>query len=227
MGLAPAQGNFAPRGTSATFYTRRPTTRMGVAWEFKKAFADAARDPQPGALQKTLAGTMTLRVSAARVTDLDTALQLADEFKLKLTLEEAQEAFKRAELLASRKIPVFLRPVPPPATTEPEEYRLDTFTTLIRAGVQTALLPVSDQKSDSLMASVAFAVRHGATPAEALRAVTLTPAEILGVAGRVGSLAAGKDADLVVLSGPPHEITSRVEKVMIDGRWIHGEGIER
>jgi imidazolonepropionase-like amidohydrolase len=227
MGLAPAQGNFAPRGTSATFYTRRPTTRMGVAWEFKKAFADAAREPQPGALQKTLAGTMTLRVSAARVTDLDTALQLADEFKLKLTLEEAQEAFKRAELLASRKIPVFLRPVPPPATTEPEEYRLDTFMTLIRAGVQTALLPASDQKSDGLMASVAFAVRHGATPAEALRAVTLTPAEILGVAGRVGSLAAGKDADLVVLSGPPHEITSRVEKVMIDGRWIHGEGTER
>lgn len=74
--------------------------------------------------------------------------------------------------------------------------------------------------------SVAFAVRYGAAPAEALRAVTLTPAEILNVADRIGSLEAGKDADLVVLSGPPEEITTRVEKVMIEGRWVYGERSE-
>ena len=65
-------------------------------------------------------------------------------------------------------------------------------------------------------------MRHGATPAEALRAVTLTPAEILGVADRMGSLEKGKDANLVVLSGEPHDVTTRVEKVMIDGRWVFG-----
>lgn len=228
MGLAPAAGNSAPRGTSASFFTRRPTTRMGVAWEFKKAFADAGRreKSETSTLQKALARRVPLRVSASRVTDLDTAIQLADEFHLTLTFEEAQEAYKRVDVLAGRKIPIFLRPVAPPPSQEPQEYRLDTFTTLARGGVPTALLPATD-KPDGLLAAISFAVRHGATPEEALRAVTLTPAELLDVADRVGSLAPKKDADLVVLSGPPHEITTRVEKVMIDGRWILGERAER
>ena len=110
---------------------------------------------------------------------------------------------------------------------EPEEFRPDTFTALVRAGVVTALLPASEEKSEALMTSVAFAVREGATAAEALRAVTLTPAEILGVADRVGSLAPGKDADLVVLSGEPHLVATRVEKVMVDGRWVFGENADR
>jgi imidazolonepropionase-like amidohydrolase len=223
MGLAPAAGNFAPRGAAATFFTRRPTTRMGVAWEFRKAFFDAQKAQEPAVLIAALAGTLPVRISASRVTDIETALEVAQEFGLRITLEEAQEAYKRAELLASRKIPVFLRPSPPPASSEPEEFRLDTFTRLVRARVVTALLPPHDQKPEGLRDSVAFAVRDGATPEEALRAVTATPAEILGVADRIGSLVPGKDADLVVLSGPPHEVTSRVEKVMIDGRWIYGE----
>ncbi|HVR83307.1 MAG TPA: amidohydrolase family protein [Planctomycetota bacterium] len=223
MGLAPAQGNFAPRGAAATFFTRRPTTRMGVAWEFRKAFFDARKAQAPGAMLRALAGTLPVRISASRVTDIETALEVAGEFQLRVTLEEAQEAYKRADLLASRKVPVFLRPSPPPASSEPEEFRPDTFTRLLRARVVTALLPSSDLKPEGLRDSVAFAVRDGATPEEALRAVTATPAEILGVADRIGSLVPGKDADLVVLSGAPHEVTSRVEKVMIDGRWIYGE----
>jgi imidazolonepropionase-like amidohydrolase len=230
MGLAPAQGNFAPRGAAASFFTRRPTTRMGVAWEFRKAFFDGqkaeAGDAAGDVLKKALSGALTVRISAIRVTDIETALQIAEELKLTIAIEEAQEAFKRADLLARRKVAVLLRPVAPPASSEPEEDRLDTFTLLIKAGVQTALLPASESRSDELLGSVAFAVRYGAAPADALRAVTLTPAEILGVADRVGSLEPGKDADIVVLSGPPHEITTRVEKVMIDGRWVYGERSE-
>jgi imidazolonepropionase-like amidohydrolase len=78
-----------------------------------------------------------------------------------------------------------------------------------------------------MLPAVSFAVRHGASPAEALRAVTLTPAEILGVADRMGSLEKGKDANLVVLSGEPHDVTTRVEKVMIDGRWVFGEKADK
>jgi len=230
MGPGPAQGNFAPRGAAASFFSRRPTTRMGVDWGFRKAFYDARKSgPEDSAgvvLRKALAGALPVRISATRVTDLETALRTAEELNLTISLEEAQESFKRADLLARRKIPVLLRPVPAPAGSEPEEYRLDTFARLIKAGVQTALLPAPGAGSDDLLASVAFAVRAGASPADALRAVTLTPAEILGVADRVGSLEPGKDADLVVLSGPPHEITSRVEKVMIDGRWVYGERSE-
>jgi len=227
MGLAPAQGNYPPRGNAATFFARRPTTRMGVAWEFRKAFFDGRRSEEKDAggeaLRKALSGALPVRISASRVTDLETALQIAGEFQLRVSVEEAQEAYKRAELLARKGIPVLLRPAPPGATGEPEDFRLDTFTVLLRAGVPTALLPSDDQKPENFLASIAFAVRHGATPAEALRGATLTPAEILGVADRIGSLEAGRDADLVVLSGEPHEVTTRVEKVMIDGRWMNGD----
>jgi len=223
MGLAPAQGNFAPRGSAATFFTRRPTTRMGVTWEFRKAFFDAKKAQGPPVMVQALAGTLPVRISASRVTDIETALEVAEELHLQIALEEAQEAYKRVELLAARKVAVFLRPAPPLASSEPEEFQPNTFTRLVRGGVATALLPASDQKPEALLASVAFAVREGATPAEALRAVTATPAEILGVAGRIGGIGVGKDADLVVLSGEPHEATSRVEKVMIDGRWVYGE----
>jgi imidazolonepropionase-like amidohydrolase len=223
LGLAPAQGNSAPRGSPASFFTRRPTTRMGVTWEFRKAFFDARGAKAPAVLLRAMEGALPVRLSASRVTDLETALQLADELHLRVAVEEAQEAYKRADLLAARKVPVLLRPSPPSMSSEPEEFRPEAFTTLVRAGVATALLPAGDQKPEALLAAVALAVREGATAAEALRAVTATPAEILGVADRLGSLAPGKDADLVVLSGEPHEATTRVEKVMIDGRWVFGE----
>lgn len=231
IGPGPYQGNFSPRGTPATFFSRRPTTRMGVAWEFRKAFFDARRygeqhdaeDPGKELLLQALAGKLPVRIAATRVTDLETALTVAEELKLTISFEEGQEAWKRADVLAKRKIPVLLRPsmlgAPPFTQGEIIEARLDAFTILTKAGVKTALLSTGDQ----LLASVAFAVRHGATPADALRAVTLTPAEILGVETRLGSLEKDKDADLVVLSGEPHEVTTRVEKVMIGGRWVFGE----
>jgi imidazolonepropionase-like amidohydrolase len=231
IGPGPTLGNFSPRGTPATFYSRRPTTRMGVAWEFRKAFFDARRygeqhdQPDPGKelLLQALGGKLPVRIASSRVTDVETALNVAEELGLTIVFEEAQEAYKRADLLAKRKIPVLLRPsmlgVPPFIGGEPVEARLDAFVQLNRAGVRTALLSTGDQ----LLPSVAFAVRHGAAPADALRAVTLTPAEILGVADRMGSLEKGKDADLVVLSGEPHDVTTRVEKVMIGGRWVFGD----
>lgn len=231
IGPGPYQGNFSPRGTPATFFARRPTTRMGVAWEFRKAFFDARRygeqhreaDAGQELLLRALGGKLAVRIAASRVTDLETSLTLAEELGLTIAFEEAQEAHKRADVLAKKRIPVLLRPSMlggvPSAPGEAPEARLDAFTILIKAGVKTALLATGDQ----LLPSVAFAVRHGAAPADALRAVTLTPAEILGIADRMGSLEKGKDADLVVLSGQPHEVTTRVEKVMIGGRWVFGD----
>jgi imidazolonepropionase-like amidohydrolase len=231
IGPGPSLGNYSPRGTPATFFARRPTTRMGVAWEFRKAFFDARRygeerqekDPGKELLLLALGGKLPVRIASTRVTDVETALNAAEELGLTISFEEAQEAYKRADLLAKKKIPVLLRPsmlgVPPYIGGEQIEVRLDAFVLLSRAGVKTALLSTGDQ----LLASVAFAVRHGAAPADALRAVTLTPAEILGVADRMGSLEPGKDADLVVLSGAPHDVTTRVEKVMIGGRWVFGD----
>jgi imidazolonepropionase-like amidohydrolase len=233
IGPWPSQGNYSPRGGAATFFARRPTTRMGVAWEFRKAFLDAReakenRDPATGLLVQALDRKLPVRIAASRATDLETALQIAEELGLTVTLEEAQESWKLADVLAKKNVPVLLRPatgIPSSPGMEPVDVRLDTLTLLTRAGVKTALLPAGGP--EGLLASVAFAVRHGTAPADALRAVTLTPAEILGVADRMGSLEKGKDASLVVLSGPPHDLTTRVERVMIDGRWVFGEKVQK
>lgn len=238
IGPGPSQGNYPPRGGAATFFARRPTTRMGVAWEFKKAFFDARRggerhsegDPGRERLLLALAGKLPVRIAASRGTDLETAMQLADELGLTIVIEEAQEAHLHAEALAKRKIPVLLRPSVGAAVigvNDGTDLRLDTFGILIRAGVRTALLAPGEQRSEGLLSSVAFAVRYGADRRAALRAVTLTPAEILGVSDRMGSLDAGKDADLVVLSGDPADLTSRVERVMIGGRWVSEERADR
>lgn len=235
IGPTPAQGNFSPRGSAPSFFARRPTTRMGVAWEFRKAFFDAGREPgsDPGkaVLAQALAGKLPVRIAASRITDLETAMQIAEELGLTIIFEEAQEAYKRSEILVKKNIPVLLRPSvngwAPMYFGEQNEVRLDTFSLLVKAGVKTALLSTGDPRSEGMLPSVSFAVRHGASPAEALRAVTLTPAEILGVADRMGSLEAGKDANLVVLSGDPHDVTTRVEKVMIDGRWVFGEKADK
>src|SRR6185503_16574167 len=235
IGPTPSQGNYSPRGSMPGFFSRRPTTRMGVAWEFRKAFLDAGRDPagDPGkaVLAQALAGKLPVRIAAGRWTDLETAMQIAEELGLTIVFEEAQEAYKRADVLAKKNIPVLLRlsvnGTAPMYFGEQNEVRLDTFSLLLKAGVKTALLGTGDPRSEGLLPSVSFAVRYGASPADALRAVTLTPAEILGVADRMGSLEAGKDANLVVLSGDPHDLTTRVEKVMIDGRWVYGEKADK
>ncbi len=233
IGPWPSQGNYSPRGGAATFFARRPTTRMGVAWEFRKAFLDAREakansGPASSLLVQALERKLPVRIAASRTTDLETALQVAEELGLTISLEEAQESWKCADLLAKKNVPVLLRPVagiPSSPGMEPVDIRLDALTVLTRAGVKTALLPLGSP--EGLLASIALAVRHGATSADALRAVTLTPAEILGVSDRMGSLEKGKEASLVVLSGAPHDLTTRVERVMIDGRWVFGEKVQK
>lgn len=221
MGAAPASGNYPPRGTQATFFARRPTTRMGVVWEFRKAFNDAKEGGSP-VLRRALEGKLTVRVAASRATDIETVLKLSSELGLTIVLEEAQEAWKVADALAARKIDVLLRPEFASADgAEGSEIRFDAFQQLLDKGIRVALLPMKAEDPDSLLGSALFAVKHGAKPAEALRAVTLGAAEILGVSDRVGSLEEGKDADLVILSGDPLDATTRIERVLISGRTVH------
>ena len=172
MGGAPTAGNFPPRGTTATFYARRPTTRMGVVWEFKKAFVDAREGGSP-ALVRALEGKIPVRVAASRATDIESLLRISDEFGLSIVLEEAQEAYKLADALASRKIPVLLRPEFSADGSEGSEVRFDAFRRLADKGVRVALLPVQAENPDSLLGAAAMAVKHGATRDEALRAVTI------------------------------------------------------
>jgi len=92
---------------------------------------------------------------------------------------------------------------------------------LAKAGVKVALGSGGQPEAIDILTAAAFAVRHGMDPNEALKAITITPAEILGVADRVGSLEKGKDADIVILSGDPLDVTTRVEKVILNGKTVY------
>lgn len=222
LGPSPAAGNYPPRSGPATFFARRPTTRMGVTWELRKALADARREPEePDAdlevLRLVLAGRLTLRVAASRATDIETALAVGEEFGVAVQIEEGQEAWKLASRLAARKVPVLLRPSFREDLHGGIDVRLDAFRVLREAGVETALLPPEDDAS-SLLAAAALQVRHGAPRADALRAVAPVPAALLGVGERTGAIEVGKSADLVVLSGDPLDARTRVEVVLVNGR---------
>jgi imidazolonepropionase-like amidohydrolase len=227
VGVGPSAGNYPPRGMPPMdFYARRPTTRMGLTWEFRKAFLEAGREaakssPAQEVLARALSRKLPVRIAASQSFDIESALRLAEEFKLAVVFEEAEEAYRSIEMLAKQKVAVALRPTFQSGrvwAADGTELRYGSFAALTNAGIPTALLTGGPGEDDSLLAMAAFAVRYGATPEQALKAVTVIPAQILGVADRVGTLEKGKDADFAVLSGDPLDVTTRVERVVVGGR---------
>ena len=153
-----------------------------------------------------------------------TALRIADEFGIKdVVLIHSTEGYKVADILAKRGVPCVvglilfsrtkyaLRGMNPKNPAE-----------LSRAGVKVAIQTDQMSAVKYILFDAALAVREGIAEGEALKAITLYPAEILGIADRVGSISPGKDADLVVLSAHPFDVArSRVEVVLIGGEVVH------
>jgi imidazolonepropionase-like amidohydrolase len=235
MGSDSTRGNRAPRGTPPiNFYFRRPTTRMAVAWMLRKSFFDAKQyatshekeNPEMEILSAALKGEIAIRVTARRALDIRTALRIADEYGLQLILDECTEGYKVAEEIAQKHMPVVLGPFYyyPRSSGQFSEGRKVNWNNagiLTKASVKVALASGAQPNSIDLLTAATFAVRHGMPREQALKAVTLTPAEILGVADRVGSLEKGKDADILILSGDPLAATSRIERVILNGETVY------
>jgi imidazolonepropionase-like amidohydrolase len=170
------------------------------------------------ALQPVLKGQVPLAVQANRASDLLAAIRIADEFKIRLVLMGASEAWLIADHLASAKIPVVIKPLTNIPTFESLGATLENAARLSRAGVTVALASFDTQNSRLLRQEAGNAIANGMDRDAALRAVTLTPAQIWGVADRLGSLEVGKDADVVIWSGDPFELTTGAERVFIKGR---------
>ena len=102
-----------------------------------------------------------------------------------------------------------------------EEVNWNSAGILSRAGAKVALASGANLPTSGLLGAAMFAARHGMSRDEALKAVTLSAAQILGVAERVGSLEEGKDADVLILSGDPLAATSRLERVILKGQTVH------
>ena len=177
------------------------------------------RDLKLEALGRVLRREMKARVHAHRADDMLTAIRIAEEFDLDLTLEHATEGYKIAEILAAKKIPVTAGPILFSRT----KYELRRMTPrnpglMARAGVKVSIQTDEMSAVKYLTINAALAVREGMPEEEALKAITINAAEVIGVEDRVGSLEPGKDADLVVFDGHPFDYRTVVELVLVDGQ---------
>ena len=196
-----------------------------------------SRDLGMDALVLLLDGTIPARVQANRTVEIREALELADEFGFEVIIDSGISADRVAGELAAREVPVVLGPIAHPFVSgeeipdaeeypAPDERRAER---LRDAGVDIAIASFSRAfgslgpagSGKWLLVDAALAAGYGLSEEEVLRAITLAPAEILGVADRIGSLEPGKDADVIVLDGPPLSVRSWVERVFVDGQEVY------
>lgn len=189
-----------------------------------------AFDMKLEALLPVLRGEIPLKAHAHAAEDLFTALRIAKEFGVRLTLEHVTEGHLIAEDLAKENVPLAVGPTLTHATKF--ELRNKTWLTpgaLDRAGCRVSIItdaPVIPQQYLPLCAGMA--VKAGMDPFKALQAITINPARHIGIEDRVGSLEAGKDADLVLTDGSPFEVSTQAVRVYIDGKLVKApeQGVE-
>ena len=183
----------------------------------------AERDLRMEPSAEVLAGDRIVQHHTHRHNDIATVLRLRDEFGFRLVIQHGTEAWKLADEIAAAGVPVSITFIDAPGGKEETlDWSLEIGAILERAGVNVAF-NTGDFITDSrlLLRGAALAVRNGMSLAAALEALTLVPARMLGLADRVGSLEAGKDADFVVLSGDPLSVYTTVEQTWVEGRLIY------
>jgi imidazolonepropionase-like amidohydrolase len=179
------------------------------------------------ALVPVVDGRVPLLVAVDRAADIDATLDLAREFGLKIIIGGGSEAWEVADRLAAAKVPVLTGAMNNiPGSFASLGNRQEGPGLLRKAGVQVAIIGNAGGGDEeafnvrNIKYEAGNAVSYGMSWDDALRAITLTPAEIFGMADRVGSLAPGKDANVVVWSGDPFELLTRVEAVYLRGRRV-------
>jgi len=214
--------------TKAQAYLAKKAKHEQKLADFKAGVEDAKEpelfeiDLKMEALGKILTQEIPAHIHAHRADDIMTAIRLAKEFDLDLILIHATEGYKIADILAEEGIPC----IPGPILISRMKYELRELSSknaavLSKAGVKVAIQTDQFSAVRYIRLDAAVAINEGMSDDEALRAITLTPAEMLKVDDRVGSIAVGKDADLVVLSAHPFDVAhSRVERVLIEGEVV-------
>jgi imidazolonepropionase-like amidohydrolase len=195
--------------------------------EFERAQtrAFAARRADLEALIPVIEGRLPLMVNVDQSSDIDAIMRLAKEMNVKLIIVGAAESWKLAERLAAAGIPVIVGSMDNlPQSFSTLGSRQDAAALLQRAGAKVVLIGNGSGEEGfnvrNLKYDAGVAVAYGLPWDAALRSITLSPAEMLGVANRIGSLQPGRDANIVVWSGDPFEFTTKVEHVLIRGREV-------
>lgn len=212
---------------------KSPMTRMGISAILREALIKThnymkrkgERDLRMESLIPVIKKTIPFRAHAHRADDIMTAMRIAKEFSVRLVIEHGTDGYKVAAELAAAKVPVVHGPwIKVRGNVEQSGRNPESPRILIENGVLTSFStdhPVIAIQNMRLQAT--HAVEEGVSENEALKAITINSALIMGIEKRVGSLEKGKDADLVILSGPPFTGGSRVEAVVINGMvaWKH------
>ncbi|MBE5783595.1 MAG: amidohydrolase [Clostridiales bacterium] len=171
------------------------------------------------ALIPVLRREIPLKAHAHACEDIFTALRIAKEFNVKITLEHVTEGHLIADELAKENVPVAVGPSLTSASKF--ELRNKTFDTpgiLSKAGLQVSIITDHDViPQEYLPLCAGLAVKHGMAPFAALQAITINPARHGGIADRVGSIEIGKDADLVICENSPLEVDAKIHAVYING----------
>jgi imidazolonepropionase-like amidohydrolase len=225
-----------------------PSTRLGTAAVIRGAFVAAQnyqaklaasedspertvvdRDLKLEALSRVLRREIPWRQHCHRADDIATAMRMAREFGYELVIDHGTEAYLLADQIAAAQIPVIIGPLfTSRSKVELRNRSLANPGRLAAAGVTIAIttdhpvVPIH-----FLIHQATLAVKEGLDPVTALRAVTINPARIIGCADRIGSLEAGKDADLVIWSGDPLDVMSRAERAFLNGREIYRYDYDR
>jgi imidazolonepropionase-like amidohydrolase len=186
----------------------------------KNPAAHFDRDVKLEALVPVVRGELPLLVFADKARDIRNAVEYCEKQKLKMILAGGLEAWKVKDLLRSKNVAVVLRPTLtyPVDEDDPYDRLLTQPSELIAAGVKIAFGSFDNSFARRLGQQAANAVAHGLSYDEALRAVTITPAEIFGLSDRLGSLESGKVANLIVTNGDPLELTTDVRYLFIKGQ---------
>jgi imidazolonepropionase-like amidohydrolase len=177
------------------------------------------------AMIPVIEGKLPLLISVDRVSDIDAAMRLARDYNVKLMIGSGAEAWMMADKLAAARIPVLTGAMNNiPGGFAALGQRQENAGLLRKAGVQVAIIGNAGGGDEeafnvrNLKQEAGNAVSYGMTWDDALRAVTLAPAEFFGAADRVGSLRPGLEGNVVVWSGDPFEFTTRAEHVFVRGR---------
>ncbi|MBK7558337.1 MAG: amidohydrolase family protein [Chitinophagaceae bacterium] len=229
MTIGPSvSGNFTSPGTKAKQIAMIRTELLKAqAYLKKQSDKDSSKRPAADlkldALVKLLNGEIKALITANSSVDIMSAIRLAKEFKLKLVLNGAEEAYRLIPEIKNTNAEIILHATMARNGGDMVNMNMESASLLTKAGITVSIETGYEgyvPKTRILLFEAAQAMVFGLGFDDALKAITLNPARLLGIADKVGSIEKGKDADLVLFNGDPFEYLSKVCGVMIDGVMV-------
>ncbi len=157
---------------------------------------------------------------ASRINEIQAALRIQDEFKIRLVLVGGHEAYKITQDLSTKKVAVIAGPE---AILEKKGQKINYIKELLASNIPVAFCSSSAQGASFIPYQLAYAVQHGLSRTQALDVATAHAAAILGVSKKAGSIKSGKNADFVILDGEPFDLSTKVKWIYLSGQRYFSE----